>query len=386
VGVPEPGRPLVAALCERLLAKMDVIAPSVTTRIRDEVDGYGTVHFDEHVGNVREQQSRMLRAIAAGRGPDAEDLERAQLLGRRRATQGVPAHAVIGAYHVGNRELWDVLQSVAGEGDGAAVAALPGVAALMWVSVHATSSALAAAHSDVTRTLHTEQVTLRHRLVELVLSGSADGDEGHDVAAALGFAAAGGFTAACLSAPGEAGLDVDWVQRRLDRGRGAALVARHREVVAVLVQRTPAPELAAALRDGPHGLRLGVGLERQGLAGAAASMADARRALASTTESHPVSLFERDWLAAVLLDAREQLRPLLAGALPVAAANSHLGDAVRAYADQGFSVSAAALQLGVHPNTAAYRLERWKELSGWDARRLEELVLSLLATWMAERE
>lgn len=369
----------VAALCDRVLADMHGVARHVTTRIRAEIGDYVAVPLEEHVSDVREQQSRMLRAIGAGRGPDPEDLSRARLLGRRRAAAGVPVHSVIGAYHVGNRELWELLQA----DPRAAASALPEVAALMWESVHATSTALAAAHSDVTRTLHTEQVTLRHRLVELVLSGLADADEGQEVAAALGLDPRAGFVAACLAESRVGAGTVEGLQRWLDGGPTVAVVARHHGVVIALTQRVAPAELARLLAGRVEGLHAGIGLRRDGLAGASLSVADARRSLRLTNLTRPLSLFDEDWLGATLLDALGQLGPLLGSAPTTATANPHLADAVRAFATQGFSVSAAAKSLNVHANTAAYRLSRWRELTGWDVRRLEDLMLSMLSIWVA---
>ncbi|MCC5949132.1 MAG: helix-turn-helix domain-containing protein [Nitriliruptoraceae bacterium] len=51
---------------------------------------------------------------------------------------------------------------------------------------------------------------------------------------------------------------------------------------------------------------------------------------------------------------------------PVAAEHPHLADAVRTFAEAGFSVSEAGRRLEVHANTVAYRLDRWEELTGWD--------------------
>ena len=46
-------------------------------------------------------------------------------------------------------------------------------------------------------------------------------------------------------------------------------------------------------------------------------------------------------------------------------------------ASHGFSVSAAARALHLHTNSLAYRLERWKQLTGWDFRTADGLLRSL---------
>jgi DNA-binding PucR family transcriptional regulator len=39
----------------------------------------------------------------------------------------------------------------------------------------------------------------------------------------------------------------------------------------------------------------------------------------------------------------------------------------------------AAERLFLHRNGVHYRLHRWKELTGWDPRRMEELLRSVVA-------
>ncbi|MET0979617.1 MAG: helix-turn-helix domain-containing protein [Paeniglutamicibacter terrestris] len=51
---------------------------------------------------------------------------------------------------------------------------------------------------------------------------------------------------------------------------------------------------------------------------------------------------------------------------------------MRSFASSGFSVKMSAAALHVHPNMMTYRLERWKEFSGWDHRTFEGLLITLL--------
>ncbi|MFI9585528.1 helix-turn-helix domain-containing protein [Streptomyces sp. NPDC052236] len=54
----------------------------------------------------------------------------------------------------------------------------------------------------------------------------------------------------------------------------------------------------------------------------------------------------------------------LAGRNDILADQPAIADTVRAYADTGYSVSACARRLHIHPGTAAYRLERWRTFTG----------------------
>ncbi|OLT14815.1 hypothetical protein BJF78_17395 [Pseudonocardia sp. CNS-139] len=118
-------------------------------------------------------------------------------------------------------------------------------------------------------------------------------------------------------------------------------------------------------------------MARPGLAGAVASLGDAERALALARLRTGTVRFEADWLAATLLAHHERLTPLLRS--PVPARHPHLAEAVRAFAEHGFSIAASAAALHLHPNTVAYRLDRWHHHTGWDPRTWDGLTRSLAA-------
>lgn len=372
-----------AGLAPVLLEMVDdlpAIADRLTVSIRDELPEYVAVPFDEHVANVQEQQSHQLRALLERRLPDKEDLRRARDLGRRRAAQGLPVESVIGAFHVGNRELWQVLLERAGNAP-----VLTDVPAFMWQTVHVMSSALAAAHAEASRALQAHQITMRYRLFGLLLEGTAE-DEAAEMASGLGLRPDGAYVAACAIVPSSSVASLDELQRGFDRTRGVAYGSRVGGLVLVLSQDTPSTEVIAVLQQCGYGDAIGVGLTRQGLGGAAESLRDARRALAAAQPSNGVRYFERDWLQACLLAEQERLLPFVSEKLSAVRANEHLAAAVVAFAQGGFSVSAAAVTLSLHTNTAAYRLERWHVLTQWDVRRFDDLLLSLLAVWIVESE
>ena len=82
-------------------------------------------------------------------------------------------------------------------------------------------------------------------------------------------------------------------------------------------------------------------MTRPGLVGAAASIQDARLAVRTAGPGEVVH-FEAAWTIALLAAHPEQSASLLAGGLEVAREQGHLAEAVLAYAENGFSVSAAA--------------------------------------------
>jgi hypothetical protein len=366
----------VKDLCDQLIAEMAGLAPDITAAIRAEEPDYEAVPVGEHEAHVREQQVRLLQAVAERREPNSEDLQRAEALGRRRATQNLPVHVVIGAYHVGNRELWGRMQVRAGP----SAAHLADVAAMMWRSVQLVTARLAEAHAEVSAALHADQITLRHRLVALLQPGHVEA-EAVPIADRLGFDSQGSFVALAMRA---VDLDDDGsarLQNALASVSGTAISAQTEDRIMVLAQVRRVAELLTAVAHATAA-PVAVGLERAALDGAAESLRDAERLLATLDRSAGIQRFQDGWLPAVLLADATGLRALVAPQLDVVRANPHLADAVVAFAENDLSATAAARAMGLHPNTTMYRLARWRELTGWDAKTYHGLSLSLLACWM----
>ncbi|WP_324276764.1 PucR family transcriptional regulator [Blastococcus brunescens] len=335
------------------------------------------VPLDEHLSHVREQQMRLLHALAQQREPDDEDLARAALLGRRRAGQGLPVQAVIGAYHVGNRELWDRLRSVRGPGE----QLLPDVAALMWRSVQLITARLAEAHAEFTRALHADQLTLRHRFLALLQAEVAD-EEATQIAHALGFDPVGTFLAVCSHAVASDNDGLSALRSALEALSGTAITVRSGDTIVVIAQDVVESALLSTIARIRPGAVLATGLARPSLAGASRSLRDAQGVLASNGPDPGIRRFEDHWLKAVLSSSHE-LRALVEPQLDVVRAHPHLAEAVLAFASNDLSATGAARSLGLHPNSTIYRLARWQALTGWDPRSFSGLSISLLACWLA---
>jgi hypothetical protein len=368
--------------CGHLAERIDEIAAAVTMRIREEEPAYRAVPRDEHEQHVHDQQLRLLQALADRRPPDADDLGRAALLGRRRAGQGLPVEAVIGAYHIGNAELWERLR---GE-PGLSAHVLSDVVALMWEEVRLITAALSAAHAEVTRALQADQITLWHRLIDLLRSAEVD-EEAAQIAVAVGLDPVGSFVA--VVSPAITGTDGDGLsalRAAVDSLPGAAVSVRSGDAVVVLAQGVdPALLLATVSRVRPA-TPLGVGLARSSLDGARQSLRDAERALSTAGPRSEIVRFEDHWLQAALQADARDLRALVEPRLELVRENPHLADAVVAFAAEDLSATSAARRLGLHPNSTMYRLARWHELTGWDPRTFRGLSISLLACWLAAAE
>jgi sugar diacid utilization regulator len=89
--------------------------------------------------------------------------------------------------------------------------------------------------------------------------------------------------------------------------------------------------------------------------------------------------FGEDWLMSCLNAVKPRFEGLLRQTVLVIRAHPQLAQTVRAYADCRYSVSACARQLHIHPNSARYRLDRWRTLTGWDVETFNGLTASIIA-------
>jgi hypothetical protein len=175
------------------------------------------------------------------------------------------------------------------------------------------------------------QLNLTHRFLRILRGGDTRSEEATHLARILSFDPAGAFQAFCIPSAALPDQDLVHLQQRLARHRGTVQSANQGSATIIVCQDVPGD----AIRN--------------------------------------------EWLFATLLTHRRELAPLFATDQSVTGLPEHLGAAVRAYAEHGFSVSAAARALHIHPNTLAYRLDRWHQLTGWTPRSLDGLMKSLLS-------
>lgn len=157
--------------------------------------------------------------------------------------------------------------------------------------------------------------------------------------------------------------------------RGVPHVCAEIDGALVLLAEVPeAAALVAALPD-LDAEPVGIGAVRAGADGATDTVRDALTVLALGRPG--VVRYDDAWHLATLAEARTRLQPVWGAAGEVADRHDHLAAAVLAFADGDLSVVTGARALHIHPNTMIYRLERWKALTGWDARTFDGLARSV---------
>lgn len=381
--VPDGWEP-VAEMCHELREGLaDRVRDSVEA-IRTEVPLYqrSAVPPEDLAASIERNLEVLLLGIAERRGPTEDEIEVRSALGSRRAHQDFPVDALLQAYHVGYRDLWRRFLKYAENHDVSHL--LLDAATTMWEWTHRVTDGIGRAHAETTQLLAVRATSTRHRFLELLLAGDTDAEELHTLCRSLGYDARGHFRATVVCEAGASGPFVPRFQAELDLHKGTHQAILHGPRVIVLSQDDDRTAVEATVtRLFPRAVT-GVGFPRPGLAGARVSVGDAERA-ADATDEPGVHSFERAWMWAVLSREAERLHCFLEPGRAVAADNGPLAETITAFAEHGFSISAAAAELHIHPNTAAYRLKRWFDLTGWDPRTYEGLTRSLAALRLTDR-
>jgi hypothetical protein len=376
IGGRLPADSPVAALCRAVEGELPRLTHEIVAKIRAELPHYADVPLIEHGEMVQEQLRGLISGLAQTRMPSNAETEHGRLLGRRRAQEGIPVESVLGAYHIGYRQIWDALQAHAHDRDPGQAMHLLALVNVVWAWLRAMTGAAADGHGEAIRSHEQSRIALGHQLLEALYGGRAGAEQSRMLAAALAFEPDGHFQVVSAPAAAWPADQVDALRQRLRQGQGTTSATSHGTMLVILVQGRTAQATLAALRGDGVDPIAGVSLRRPGLAGAALAITDAERALAVAQRRGATVHFEVDWLTATLLPHAERLQPLLdAGS---ASERRHLLEAVQAFAAHGFSITASAASLHIHPNTAKYRLDRWYELSGWNPRTLDGLLRSLL--------
>lgn len=205
---------------------------------------------------------------------------------------------MIGAYHVGYREMWNVLLARADEREPQLAAHLVRVVDLWWTWIRLISSASADAHAETLRSQHAVQITMTHRFLEILRAGEDPSGEAVNLARALTFDPDGSFQAVCFLLPSRPEDGLDQQRQRLRRLPGTIHSATRGTHGVVLCQAAAADLVTATVHKALPGEAVGIGLPRPGLAGA--SIVDAERALAVAGAGEAV-LFGEEWLPATTL-------------------------------------------------------------------------------------
>ncbi|GAB3856784.1 helix-turn-helix domain-containing protein [Nocardioides maradonensis] len=369
---PSTDRPDVAPevrdLSRRLLADADHLGRRMADRICAEIPEYAARPGDrESIDESCSDNVRYILGQLAGDRPVSLDSPRAT--GALRASQGFPYAAVLQAFRIGGRYIWELLLEHAGPDE---QEVLLRAAADIWT----VSDDLAVHVTDAYRTALAERIRRDSQERAVVVGALLDGDDrggmqGENVLALDG---GRGFVVVAAETPGpgqDALGDVERVLRRTNVASAWRLDRDHQDGVVALRVGYDVDALVAALRELAAG-RVGVSKVFASLEEATRARHQARVACAAATPgSVEVVRFEEQPLAVLLASSPDQARQLAEAVLgPIMALaeddRAVVIETARTWLAAGGSTSTAARELHVHRNTVRYRVRRLEEVTGRD--------------------
>ena len=376
----------LALLGADLRERAGELADGMAARIRAAVPVYGAA------GVISDEELRRacLDNIGfvfgpIGRAPAVASPESREN-GRRRARAGVPLTAVMAAYRVAARYLWDCLADTAARRAAPAGVTLR-AASEMWLALDTFTQEMADGYREEMTFQILSQEEERSAVVQALLEGRLDEGGLWEAADILRIPLQGSYVVIAAQVPGPGRHALPQAEPALRR-IGVISAWRLLHDAEVGIAWLPGPQahlarLADSLRSLSPGL-VGVSPCYHDLRHTARNLRLARIALRSAFTAQRVTVFDRDLLAVAAGSDPEVMRhvagSILAplGQIP-AGQRAVLLATFGAWLDNGGSAGKTASVLFCHPNTVRHRMRRLEQLTGRslsDPRGIAELSIA----------
>jgi hypothetical protein len=380
--------PEIVALVGVLEEERQELIDGMVDRIQKEISFYraGTVDRTDLWASCDTNVRDILAPLITGR---PVDLTSPCETGTRRAAQHAPLPAVMAAYRIGFRHLWEAMVTYARRRGLASSDALVGAASTLWAAHDTYTDAMTTAYRDAMTTEMIRNERERSALVDALLDGRlSDMTDIWDAAELLRLPSKGTYVVIAAEVPQIAHEALPGAEPRLARhGLGSAWCLRADlqigvaclpavDRLAILV--TILQELATA--------RVGISPGYPALDQTAPALRLARLAMAATPPGEAaVTRFDAHPLAVTAISASEILprisRTVFGPLLDLPPDDQAiLLETLEAWRDNDGSAAAAATVLYCHPNTVRHRLRRIEQLTGkclTSPRASAELCLAL---------
>ncbi len=380
--------PHVVELATDLLARVDELASEMTDLIFRDIDFYASNIVDraDVVNSCRANSAFVFRSI---RGDGDIDVSVARATGTERAIAGVPLTAVMGAYRVGFRYLWEQ-----------ALVAAQRIPALTPEKILAATSRILIAQDDFTQAMteaYRHQVTTlvlareeeRSALVEALLTGKiADANNLWEAAHTLRLPTEGPYVVVVAQVPAIGKVALPEIGNKLDARdiRSAWRLEPELQIGIVSARLPDANRTLIEVLHGAASARVGLSPPFDDLSDTAEGLRYARLAIEATPQRDSlVAVFNDSPLALAAVSAPEAMSRIAESVLgPLhempAEERTILLDTLAAWIDAGGSANDTAAQIFCHPNTVRHRLRRIEERTGRSLshpREVAELCLAL---------
>jgi hypothetical protein len=376
--------PEVRALSRRLLPDADALGARMAGRLCAEIPLYAEgrlVSSEQLVASCRDNIRFVLGELAGE--PRSAVTPRAT--GAARAEQGVPYAAVLQAFRVGGRLIWEFLVEHA---EPETHDVLLRAAADVW----AVSDELSTLVTEAYRVTLADKVRRDGQMRSVLVSAVLDGDttaaeELVEAAGMLRLQRTAEFVVLATETPAPGAEGLPDIERTLSRHHVTSvwrLDHDHQDGLVELRQGFGAERLVEVV-SGVTGRPVGVSAVFRGLVDAPDARRQARVACAAATpSSREVVRFDQHPLAVLLAGQPDQAaattRAVLGAVLRLDPEDRDvLLDTARTWLTADGSTSEAAERLHLHRNTVRYRLRRLEELTGRDLSRPVDAAHVLVA-------
>jgi hypothetical protein len=382
--------PHIVQLGKLMLARAPRLGKAMADLLCREIDAYrdGTVVKKE---NVAESCVANVTFIFDSLAGDADvDVSPAEHTGTERALAGVPLPAVMTAYRMGFRFVWEETLSTA------RAAAIPtdsilGATARVFFAQDTFTQAMASAYRQQLTVQILEQEEERSALVEALLSRRiTDTQSLWEAADLLRLPTAGPYVVVAAELPAIGKLGLPTIENKLSvrdiRSAWRLLPDLQVGIVHLRGRATPAAlgKLVEVLRQAATA-RVGISPSFHELTETSDALRFARLAVTGKpSDESLITVFDDTPLAVAAVSAPDvmaKIRSSILGpvnALP-AEERTILLDTFRAWVEAGGSANDTAAKIFCHPNTVRHRLHRIEELTGRSLSRPRDLAELCLA-------
>ena len=375
-------------LASTLANRLDELALDVASTVRAEVDFYKStraVADEDLLASCTENLRFALKSLEDG---VAFDTSPAVTTGSRRAAAGVPLPAVMDAYRVASYRLWDAVVDIATEKRGVSRDMVIAATRRIWRFQNLYTDAMASAYRQQNMHQVLEDEAERAALTEALLDGRTITDYSvWEVAQLLRLPLSGPYVVIAAECPTLGKQALPGISAKL---RSIDVFSAWRLLPDIQVGIAQVP--SSSRRDAMLELierqaikRLGVSPQFHELTNTAQALRYARVALnARCSKNGGVTVFDNSVLAVAAVSAPEVMKKVATvilcqfDDLPTEEKDV-LFDTFRAWLANKGSVTDAAAQLHVHPNTVRHRLHRIERYTGRSLAVPDELAEMCLA-------
>ena len=385
--------PHIVKLSKLMLARAPSLGDALADRLFREIDAYhdGTVVSKDEVTASCEANLTFVFHSLTGHTDD--DVSAAERTGSDRALAGVPLPALMTAFRIGFRFMWEETLAAA-RAAGMPTESILEVAARVFTAQDTFTQAMSSAYRQQLTAQILEQEEERSALVEALLSSRiTDTHSLWEAADLLRLPTSGPYVvvAAALPAIGKLGLPAieNKLAARDIRSAWRLLPDLHIGIVHVRIRDT-IETLIAVLRQAAT-VRVGVSPAFHELAETSDALRFARLAVTGKASGDSlVTVFDDTPLALAAVSAPEVMAKIRSSVLKglnklPPAERTILLDTFQAWLEEGGSANDTAEKIFCHPNTVRHRLRRIEELTHRSLSRPKDIAELCLAFEVEQR-